>query len=139
MSSWLYQGKPVSPELIEDHIGFCYQITNLVNGKKYIGKKLLKFTRTKKPLKGRTRNRKTVVPSDWETYYGSNKDLCADVERHGTDKFKREILRFCRSKSECNYWEAKLQFASDAIISENYYNDWISVKVHRNKTLDNRS
>lgn len=134
--TWVYGSKPVTDEMIEGYVGFVYCITNLLNGKKYLGKKLLNFTRSKKPLKGQIRKRKVVVPSDWETYFGSNKELLEDVAKHGEEHFRREVLRFCKTKSECNYHEAKEQFAADAIISDRYYNSWIICKVHRNKSLD---
>lgn len=133
--TWLYRGKPVTEETIEGFSSFVYIITNKINGRKYIGKKLLSFSKTLKPLKGRIRKRRSKVPSDWQTYYGSNKELCEDVKKHGPEHFDREIVRFCMTKSEASYWEAKLQFEVDAIISDNYYNAWIAVKVHRNKSL----
>lgn len=137
--TWYFGGKPVTDEMIDGYVGFCYLITNKINGKKYIGKKLLQFSRTMKPLKGYKRKRKKTIVSDWQVYYGSNKDLCEDVKKHGPEQFDREILRFCKTKSECNYWEAKYQFQVDAIINDNFYNSWIAVKVHRNKSLDSRS
>ena len=52
MNSWMYQGKDIS-ELPEDCEGFVYEITNTTNGRKYIGKKLARFRRSRPPLKGR--------------------------------------------------------------------------------------
>ena len=137
--TWYYNDKPVTEELIEGYTGFVYLITNTVTGKKYIGKKLFTSARTLKPLKGKSRKRRTRIPSDWMTYYGSNKDLCEDVKKHGGDQFKRVILRLCSSKSEANYHEAKYQFEMDAILRDDFYNGWIMIKVHRNRTLDKRS
>ena len=51
---WTYQGKIVE-QIPEEYVGFVYLITNLTNGKKYIGKKLAQFKVTKKPLKGKAR------------------------------------------------------------------------------------
>lgn len=133
--TWFFKGRPVTPETVEDYKSFVYVITNKINGRKYIGKKLLQFTRSIK-MYGRTRKKKKTVASDWESYFGSNKELMGDVKKHGPEHFHREIVRFCSSKSEANYHEAKLQFQVDAIISDNYYNQWIYVKVHRNSTLD---
>jgi hypothetical protein len=133
--NWVIKGKPVTDEDIEGYVGFCYIITNTINGKKYIGKKLLSFSRTKPPLKGYSRKRRTKVASDWQTYYGSSKDLSEDVKKHGEANFEREIVRLCKTKSECNYWEAKLQFQYDVLLSDMWYNSWIAVKVHRNKSL----
>ena len=49
---WTYQGKEVE-NIPEEYCGFVYLITNLTNGKKYVGKKLSQFKVTKKPLKGK--------------------------------------------------------------------------------------
>lgn len=133
--TWLYGGKPVTEEIIEGLTGFVYLITNKINGRKYVGKKLFTFAKTRKPLRGQKRKRRSRVPSDWQTYYGSNKELCADVKKHGPENFERVILRLCTSKSECNYYEAKFQFENDAIICDDYYNNWISIRVHRNTSL----
>jgi len=69
------------------------------------------------------------VESDWLTYFGSNDVLKAEVAELGADKFKREILKFCYSKSECNYEETRLIFEHRAIMSDTYYNNWVTCKV----------
>jgi len=125
---WLFHGAILDDELAEKYIGFVYIITNLTNDRMYIGKKLFKFTRSKK-VKGRRVRRK--IDSDWKTYYGSNKELIEDSEINGTDKLRRVVLRLCKTKGECNYWEAKYQFEHRVLESDLYYNTWISVKVHK--------
>ena len=128
-SEWTYQKKKIK-ELPEDCEGFVYLITNLTNDRKYIGKKLARFKRSRPPLKGRKNKRRYKVESDWQTYYGSNDELNADVEQLGTDKFIREILYYCNSKSECSYLEAREQFSRKVLESNDYYNGIIQVKVH---------
>jgi hypothetical protein len=130
--TWFFNGKPFAAEDAESYVGFVYLITNQLNGRKYIGKKLFQFSRSKK-VKGSTRRKHTKVVSDWETYYGSNKYLIADVQLHGPEHFKREILRLCKTKAECNYFELKEQMANDAILRDDYYNLWVSCKIHRFK------
>lgn len=125
---WLYDDKPVDESELENYVGFVYVIENKTDNRMYIGKKLLKFKRTKK-IKGR--NRKVSVDSDWKKYWGSNKNLQEDVLELGEDKFQRKILRLCKSKGEMNYYEAKYQFELGALESDQYYNEWIMVKVHR--------
>jgi hypothetical protein len=125
---WLYNGEIVNSELLENYLGFVYNITNLTNNRKYIGKKLLKRTKTTQ-VKGK--KKRTLVESDWKKYYGSNKELQADVELLGVHNFKREILRLCKTKGECNYYEAREQFLLDVLSNPEYYNTWIQVKVHR--------
>ena len=129
---WLFEGKPFTSDQAEEFVGFVYLITNKLNGKKYIGKKLFKFSRTKK-IKNSARRRHTKISSDWESYYGSNKYLLEDVETHGPENFTREILHLCKTKSECNYYELKEQMAVDAILRDDYYNLWVAAKIHRFK------
>ena len=107
--TWLYKNKTVV-DIPEDSIGFVYLITNLTNNRKYIGKKLAQFKRSRKPLKGRTNKRRYSVESDWQEYYGSSDALSADVELLGKDKFKREIMFWCTSKSELSYVEQENNF-----------------------------
>jgi hypothetical protein len=131
---WTYQGKQVTeiPEGIE---GFVYLITNLTNNKKYIGKKLAKFKKTRPPLKGRKNKRRSKVESDWRDYWGSSDKLIADVEQIGQDKFSREILYYCKSRGELSYLEAKEQFAREVLLSDEYYNGIINVRVGGSKIL----
>ena len=127
--SWFYKNKEVL-DIPEGMIGFVYIITNTTNDRKYIGKKLTQFKRSKKPLKGRTNKRRYTVESDWQDYYGSSDLLTEDVNKLGKEKFTREILHLCKSKGECNYIEAKEQFARGVLESDDYYNGHIRVRVH---------
>lgn len=137
--SWLYENQKIEV-LPEDCVGFVYLITNNLTGRKYVGKKLSKFSKTSYrvvKLKNGKKKRKKIkskIDSDWQQYYGSNIELKADVERLGVDKFSREILKYCKSKTELSYYEAKLQFEYDVLLNEDkWYNGWISVKVRRFK------
>ena len=132
--SWIYKNKTVV-EIPEGVIGFVYLITNLTNDRKYIGKKLAQFKRSRKPLKGRTNKRRYTVESDWQDYYGSSDDLSADVEKLGKDKFKREIMFWCKSKSELSYIEAREQFTHKVLESRDWYNGHIRVRVHQKGIL----
>jgi hypothetical protein len=124
--TWLYNDQPY--EEIGEYVGFVYCITNLTNNRKYIGKKNFYFSKTK-TVKGKKKRSK--VESDWRSYYGSNKELAADVEELGKDNFKREIVRLCKSKGEFGYWEAKLQFQYNVLESDDWYNSYIMVRVHK--------
>ena len=96
-------GKKDIDELPQECVGFVYLITNTVNGRMYVGKKLARFKRTRPPLKGRKNKRRYKVDSDWQDYYGSSDELSADVLKLGKDKFTREILFYCESKAELSY------------------------------------
>ena len=126
---WTYQGKEIT-NLPEEVVGFVYEITNNTNGRKYIGKKLARFKRSRPPLKGRKNKRRYKVNSDWQDYYGSSDDLTMDVNKIGKDKFSREILFFCFSKAELSYIEAREQFARKVLESDQYDNGHIRVRVH---------
>ena len=126
--NWKYQDKDFTEDLIGDNYGFVYQITNLTNGRKYIGKKFFYSAKTKQ-VKGK--KKKFKVSSDWQTYYGSSAELAKDVLSLGHDKFKREILHLCLSKGDCGYLEAKEQFVRGALESDDYYNTWIMVRVRK--------
>lgn len=126
--SWIYEGTLLE-EVDPSYIGFVYLITNKSNGRQYIGKKLLNFKKTK-VVKGK--KKKFTVESDWKTYYGSSEELKADVILHGEDNFERKVLKFCKSKGECSYYEAKYQFEYDVLLEpDKFYNSWISVRVRR--------
>lgn len=133
--SWLFEGKTIAA-LPEDCVGFVYLITNKLTGRKYIGKKLAKFSRTTYKtvkLKNGNKKRKKIrgkTESDWQTYYGSNEQLNKDVTQLGNENFTREILYYCKSKAECSYIEAREQFARRVLESNDWYNGHIQVRVH---------
>ena len=129
MEPWYYNNEIVE-ELPEGSVGFVYLITNLTNNRKYIGKKLAQFKRSKPPLKGRKNKRRTTVESDWRTYYGSSDELNEDIEIIGKENFKREILYYCYSKAELSYIEAREQLKHKVLETDDYYNGHIRVRVH---------
>ena len=133
--TWLYNNQLIET-LPDDCVGFVYLITNNLSGRKYIGKKLAKFSKTTQrtvKLKNGTKKKKKTrskVDSDWREYYGSSPELTSDIEKLGTENFTREILYYCKSKSECSYIEAREQFSRKVLESLDYYNGHIQVRVH---------
>jgi len=111
-------------------------ITNKLTGRKYIGKKLAKFSRTTYRVvksKNGSKKRKKIrskIDSDWQTYYGSNEQLNQDIAQLGNENFTREILFYCTSKAECSYIEAREQFSRRVLESDDWYNGHIQVRVH---------
>jgi len=133
--SWIFENNQIE-SLPEECIGFVYCITNSLTGRKYIGKKLAKFSKTTYRIvkqKNGTKKKKRIrskIESDWQQYYGSNIELNQDIERLGAGNFTREILYYCRSKAECSYVEAREQFQRRVLESDDYYNGHIQVRVH---------
>ena len=131
---WYYKDEPVN-EIDLQYDAFVYLITNLITGRQYIG---LKTTKSPKTRMVKGKKKKIKVESDWRDYWSSSEDLKADIDKHGQDNFRREILHFCPNKGTANYLEAKEQF--DRRVLENpddWYNAIINCRVHRNhiKTL----
>ena len=132
---WLYENTQIET-LPEDCVGFVYLITNKLSGRKYIGKKLAKFSKTSYKvvkLKNGNKKRKKIkskIDSDWQLYYGSNDQLNKDIETLGVDNFTREILFYCTSKATCSYIEAREQFNHRVIESDDWYNGQIVCRIH---------
>jgi len=140
---WLYENKVVekTEDFPEGTFGYVYRITNLVNGKSYIGKKQLLSKINKKlgkkeiaalpTQRGRTPSTKLIISeSNWLTYWGSCKPLLNDVKLLGEDKFKREILTICKTKKQLTYYEVMHQVKEDVLFIDSY-NDNILAKFHR--------
>lgn len=130
---WILNGKEFTDST--GYYGMVYCITHKETGKKYIGRKY--FSKSKIQQKTKTKRKKKLrVESDWQSYYGSSADLLEDVKKYGEDAFTREIIRLCTTRSETNYYEAFHILTSRALLSENFYNKWVSLKLHKS-TLKN--
>lgn len=137
---WIYNNKEVMA-LPDDVVGFVYLITHTTTNKRYIGKKLAKFSKTRYKMHTQKNGKKvrkkirSYVDSDWRTYWGSCDQLTTDIGIFGESKFTREIIRMCYSKAECSYWEAKEQFLNGVLETDEWYNGQISVRVHGKNIL----
>lgn len=118
----------------EENFGFVYKITNLTDGKFYIGKKVFwnnkKHKLTRKQLAEQTGpGRKPTfevikTESDWQTYWGSNKQLLADVKELGGSYFECLILQVCKTKKQLTYYEMHYQCKFECLVSSSLsYND----------------
>ena len=121
---WIYDERPFDSDNINDYFGFVYKITNLINGRSYIGRKYFWSFRTPPGKK-----RKVKQESDWKKYYGSCPELKEDIKQTGNKTFyKREILSLHKTKGTCNFEETKQLFLNN-VLSESlddgspaYYN-----------------
>ena len=129
---WLYKGEQITQ--IEDLPnynyleGFVYMITCKIDGKIYIGKKTLFFSkktkisaREKKETKTRKKSKIVIKESDWLSYWGSSVELHEDIKKYGEQNFEREILELCCSKKYLTYCEVKYQIQFD-VLNRNTYN-----------------
>ena len=121
---WLYNDEVFESEDIKDYYGFCYLLTDLENGKQYIGRKYFYSIRKKKGIR-----KKVKSESDWKSYYSSSKKVKQIVLESGHNRFKREILSLFIKKGQVNYNETKLLFQHNVLEARDekgeklYYND----------------
>ena len=129
---WIYNGSPFDGSLIGDHHGFVYNITNLTNGRQYIGRKY--FWSFRKP---RGKKRKVKSESDWRKYYGSCPELKEDIERLGRQNFSRTILSLHKTPGKTNYEETRQLFTNNVLTESldkgvpRYYNSNILSRYFR--------
>lgn len=133
MSDWTFNGVPFTEEMVGDYFGFCYEIVCLTNKKRYIGKKFFSKAGTRQ-VKGK--KKKIRLSSGWENYWSSSDAVKADVALLGEGAFIRKILYLCKTRSECSYRETKEIFVRDALLKEDYYNSWVSCKIHKAHVLN---
>ena len=127
---WMYQDREFTEADVGDNVGFVYMITNTISGRRYIGKKLFFFSKTRQ-VKGK--KKKYKAPSDWPVYWSSSPELQAHVAELGEHNFTREILFLCGSKGTLSYIEAREQFAYRVLEQPDlWYNGIIQCRIHRN-------
>jgi hypothetical protein len=126
---WIYQNKEFIESDIDKNIGYVYLITNKLNNRQYIGKKLFWFSKTR-TVKGKKKKEKAL--SDWQTYWSSSEQLKNDVVNLGEENFTREILYLCANKGTMSYLEAREQFSRRVLeFPDLWYNGIIQCKIHR--------
>lgn len=131
--AWLFEDAEFGEDITQWY-GYIYMIENLLNGRKYIGRKYFTMAGYKQ-VKGK--RKKIRKESDWTEYYGSSPTLLKDVETLGKENFKRTILKLCKGRGEVNYFEVKYIIEYDAVLRDDFYNEWIQCKIARShvKTL----
>jgi len=80
---------------------FVYETTNLLNGKKYIGK------------------HSTCNMDDG--YLGSGKHLCNSIKKYGKENFERKILKEFNDEKKAYQYEERL-VTKEIVDDRNYYN-----------------
>lgn len=138
MSEWYYQDKIVTDnDIPPGAICFVYRITRKSDGKFYFGKKMLFFSKTsmktvtlKSGIK-RKKKIKSLVPSDWKTYWSSSPTLIADVKLFGEEAFSREILLYFGNKGSASYYELRNQMDARVLERNDCYNSIVNIRCHK--------
>ena len=115
-NAWVYKGSAFTSADIGEFFGYVYCITNLITGKKYIGRKY--FIQKRKPRGG---GRRRQSESNWKAYYGSSKELNADRKRLGKSSFSREIISLHRTAGKVNYEETRQLFIKNVLEEGKHY------------------
>lgn len=84
--------------------GFIYITTNLINGKRYIGKKVFDGA------------------SRWKSYLGSGTYLTKAIKKYGRENFIRDIVDIAYSEEELNEKEKMWIENYNAVESDDFYN-----------------
>lgn len=101
-----------------------YKITNLLNGKMYIGQH-------------------TTEDLD-DGYMGSGKIIKQAVKKYGIENFRKEWIMFCEDEEELNYWESVFVDETWVMRSDTYNlqtggNHWTLSEESRRKMSEARS
>jgi hypothetical protein len=129
----LYKGVELTDDRIpEKAFGFIYLITHKESNRRYIGRKLLSKSHTRRKAGKVIRSR---VESDWKTYWSSSPELLQLVETEGEDKFIREVLVFAPGKALLNYLEEKFLYYVGALETEEFFNSNIRSKMYKRNII----
>lgn len=136
LPTWVYNSKPITNlnDFPKDTFGFIYIVKNNNTNKSYIGKKVLYHNKKVKLGKkevaeltgvGRKPTTKIVTKeSDWETYYGSNKEVMQLIKDGKQDLFTRTIIKLAPNKKLLTYYETQALFTYKVLEQpESFYND----------------
>lgn len=128
---WIFDGKPFTDDDIGKSVGFVYLITNLITGKKYLGRKYFESIKKPRITKKTKSTRRVRSSSDWKSYYGSSEILLEQLKEHGPSNFKREIISLHKTRGDVNTAEVREQFARNVLEDETYINANIAGRWHR--------
>ena len=136
LPTWVYNSKSITNlnDFPKDTFGFIYIVKNNDTNKSYIGKKVLYHNKKVKLGKkevaeltgvGRKPTTKIVTKeSDWETYYGSNKEVMQLIKEGKQSLFTRTIIKLAPNKKLLTYYETQALFTYKVLEQpESFYND----------------
>jgi hypothetical protein len=141
---WLFQKKPFLQQdyekIKEECYGFLYKITAFAEGKYtyYWGRKAFTHTkRSKLSKKARVGTRKRIkvekIDSKWEVYKGSSKPLLKYLDENPEALLIKEIVLFCKTRSDLTYRETELLIDEDVLFRDDCWNGSVGGKWYRGK------
>lgn len=86
---------------------YVYEITNLINGKKYIGK------------------RSCECPIKEDKYMSSGAYLKKDIKKYGIENFNKKVLVICDNENMVSELEYYFILKRNAIERDDYYNEYL--------------
>lgn len=129
----------------QEAFAYIYKITNLLDGRIYVGKKQINFTKKKKlskkakklPENKGKRISISRVDGGWGKYWGTCNELKEDIKKLGIHNFKKEILQTVYNRSQATYFEMYWQIHLNVLTTTSSYNSWIKATVYKNRLLNN--
>ena len=139
MEEWKYRNKSITKlsQMPTGTMGFIY-IIETSKGDMYVGRKQVLHTRKRKLSKKKiaemkdkrlSKFKEVTKESDWRNYTGSSKRFSLVIQ--SGVPYTKTILKFCKTKAELSYYEAKYQFKLEVLENDKYYNDNIGDKYYR--------
>lgn len=86
---------------------YVYEITNLINSKKYIGK------------------RSCECPIKEDKYMSSGAYLKKDIKKYGIENFNKKVLAICDNENMVSELEYYFILKRNAIARDDYYNEYL--------------
>ena len=144
LPTWTYKGLLITSidDMPDGTYGFIYKVVHKTSGKKYIGKKVLYFSKKVKIGKKELAKMQNVVgrrpayklaikESDWLNYYGSQKELKQLLSESKAKDFTRNILKIVPNKKLLTYFETKYQMVYQVLEKpDEFFNDNILGKFY---------
>ncbi len=125
---WVFQGEEFN-EVPPGFECFVYLLTDVVSGKRYIGKK--SFVSVSKIKEEGKRTKHVKRESDWKKYYSSNLEIQQLVKGGNGRRFHREILWLCPNKGSASYLEAKELLTRGCLEQPNeWYNYYLEIQIN---------
>lgn len=137
---WTYKNSTLF-DIPDGAIGYIYLITNNLDNRIYIGRKMLTSTRKKVlskkekllPENSRRKFKRETKETNWQNYWGSCAELTEDIKRLGQKNFTREILCFLNTKTDVSYYETWYQIKYDVLFEPSYNRHIANTKFFKGK------